>query len=133
MTVAALAHGAQVYVVVASDSHQIETAFATLVCNHADALIIGADPFYYGRQFELATLATRHGVPSIYNTRDYPEAGGLMSYGTSLTRFTAMPDASSRAPSPLICRSCRRPSFRHQPVNRPYAQHRGIADAVRAR
>src|SRR5262249_27250587 len=103
------------------------------VCNRADALIVGADQFYYGRQFELATLATRHGVPSIYKTRDYPEAGGLMSYGTSLTRFTAIPDASSRAPSPLICRSCRRPSVCHQPAIRRYARHRGIADAARAR
>jgi len=85
MTATALAHGAQVDVVVASDSRQIETAFATLVRNHADALIIGADPLYYGRHLQLATFATRHGIPSIYNTRDYPEAGGLMSYGTSLT------------------------------------------------
>src|SRR5262245_22522941 len=90
MTVAALAHGAQVYVVVASDSHQIETAFATLVCNHADALIIGADPFYYGRQFELATLATRHGVPSIYNTRDYPEE--VYSYAGRILKGTKPAD-----------------------------------------
>jgi putative tryptophan/tyrosine transport system substrate-binding protein len=85
VTAAALAHGAQVDVVVASDSRQIETAFATLVHNRADALIIGADPAYYGRRLQLATLATRHGIPAIYNSRDYPEAGGLMSYGTSLT------------------------------------------------
>ena len=85
VTAAALAHGAQVDVVVASDSRQIETAFATLVHNRADALIIGADPVYYGRRLQLATLATRHGIPAIYNSRDYPEAGGLMSYGTSLT------------------------------------------------
>jgi len=85
VTAAALAHGAQVDVVVASDSRQIETAFATLVHNRADALIISADPVYYGRRLQLATLTTRHGIPAIYNSRDYPEAGGLMSYGTSLT------------------------------------------------
>jgi putative ABC transport system substrate-binding protein len=85
VTAAVLAHGAQVDVVVASDSRQIETAFATLVHKRADALIIGADPVYYSRRLQLATLATRHGIPAIYNSRDYPEAGGLMSYGTSLT------------------------------------------------
>jgi putative ABC transport system substrate-binding protein len=84
VTGAALAHSAQVDVVVASDSRQIETAFATLVGNRADALIVGADPLYYGRRLQLATLATRHGIPAVYNSRDYPEVGGLMSYGTSL-------------------------------------------------
>jgi putative tryptophan/tyrosine transport system substrate-binding protein len=71
VTAAVLAHGAQVDVVVASDNRQIETAFETLVRNRADALIVGADPFYYGRRLQLATLATRHGIPAVYNSRDY--------------------------------------------------------------
>jgi ABC-type uncharacterized transport system substrate-binding protein len=82
---AASAHGVQVEAVAASDRHEIETAFVTLMSHRAEALIIGADPFYYGRRLQLATLATRHGIPAIYNNRDYPEVGGLMSYGTSLT------------------------------------------------
>jgi putative tryptophan/tyrosine transport system substrate-binding protein len=77
--------GVDIGVVRASDSREIEAAFATLVRNRADALIVGADSFFFGRRLQLATLATRRAIPAIYNAREYPEAGGLMSYGTSLT------------------------------------------------
>ena len=53
--------------------------------NRTVALIVGADPFFYSRRIQLATLATRHAIPTIYNVREYAEIGGLMSYGTSLT------------------------------------------------
>ena len=43
------------------------------------------EPFFYNRRVQLATLATRYALPTIYNVRAYAEAGGLMSYGTSLT------------------------------------------------
>jgi putative tryptophan/tyrosine transport system substrate-binding protein len=45
---------------------------------------VGTDPFFYNRRVQLATLATRHALPTIYNVRAYAEAGGLMSYGASL-------------------------------------------------
>jgi ABC-type uncharacterized transport system substrate-binding protein len=45
----------------------------------------GATSFFYSRRLQLATLATRHAIPSIFNAREYPEAGGLMSYRTSLS------------------------------------------------
>jgi putative ABC transport system substrate-binding protein len=47
--------------------------------------VVSTDPFFYNRRVQLATLATRHSLPTIYNVRAYAEAGGLMSYGTSLT------------------------------------------------
>jgi putative tryptophan/tyrosine transport system substrate-binding protein len=81
---AASAIGAQIEIVHASDSQEIEAAFATFVRNRADALLVGADPFFYSRRLQLATLATRHAIPAVYTVRGYPEAGGLMSYGTSL-------------------------------------------------
>jgi putative ABC transport system substrate-binding protein len=84
MTEAAAAVGVQVNVVEASDSRGIEAAFATLVNNRVDALVVGTDPFFFRRRIQLATLATRHTLPAVYNARDYAEAGGLMSYGTSL-------------------------------------------------
>jgi putative tryptophan/tyrosine transport system substrate-binding protein len=55
------------------------------VRNKADALIVAADPFFFSRRLQLATLATRHALPAIYNVREFAEAGGLITYGTSLT------------------------------------------------
>jgi putative tryptophan/tyrosine transport system substrate-binding protein len=75
--------GLQIDVVEASDSREIEAAFRTLVRNRADALVVGPDPFFVSRRLQLATLATRHAIPAVYNIREYAEAGGLMSYGTS--------------------------------------------------
>jgi putative ABC transport system substrate-binding protein len=72
-------------VTAARDSREIETAFATLVRNKADALLVGPDAFLLTRRLQLATLAARHALPAVYNVREYPEAGGLMSYGTSQT------------------------------------------------
>ena len=82
---AASAIGLQIEVVEASDSREIEAAFRTLVRNRADALVVGPDPFFVSRRLQLATLATRHAIPAVYNIREYAEAGGLMSYGTSQT------------------------------------------------
>jgi putative ABC transport system substrate-binding protein len=47
-------------------------------------LVVGTDPFFFRRRVQITTLASRHALPAIYNARDYAEAGGLMSYGTSL-------------------------------------------------
>jgi putative ABC transport system substrate-binding protein len=77
--------GVEVAIVQASDYREIEVAFATLVRNKADALVVGTDPFFYTRRVQLATLAARHVLPTVYTVREYAEAGGLMSYGTSLS------------------------------------------------
>jgi putative ABC transport system substrate-binding protein len=85
VTAAASAIGLQIDVVRASNSREIEAAFGTLVRNRAEALVVGPDPFFASRRLQLATLATRHAIPAVYNVREYAEAGGLMSYGTSQT------------------------------------------------
>ena len=55
-------------------------------CRHkVEGLVVAADPFFISRRLQLATLATRHLIPAVYNAREYAEAGGLMTYGTSLT------------------------------------------------
>jgi putative ABC transport system substrate-binding protein len=85
VTAAASAIGLEIGVVRASDRSEIEAALATLAHNRAEVLVVGADSFFFGRRLQLATLATRHAIPAIYNAREFPEAGGLMSYGVSLT------------------------------------------------
>jgi putative ABC transport system substrate-binding protein len=85
VTAAASAIGLQIEIVQASDSREIEAAFATLVRNKADALLVGPDAMLLSRRLQLAILAARHAIPAVYNVREYPEAGGLMSYGTSQT------------------------------------------------
>jgi len=76
--------GAEIIVAEAGDTREIEAAFAALLRAKAEALVVGTDPFFYSRRVHLATLATRHALPAVYNVREYAEAGGLMSYGTSL-------------------------------------------------
>ena len=82
---AASAIGFAIDVVQASNSREIESAFATLVRNRADALLVGPDALLLSRRLQIATLATRHAIPTLYNVREYAEAGGLMSYGTNQT------------------------------------------------
>jgi putative ABC transport system substrate-binding protein len=77
--------GVEATIVQASDKREIEVAFATLVRNMAGALVVGTDPFFYTRRVQLATLAARHALPTVFNVREYAEAGGLLSYGTSLS------------------------------------------------
>jgi putative ABC transport system substrate-binding protein len=85
MAAAASTIGVQIEVIRANDRPAIDAAFATLVRNKTGALVVGADPFFFSRRAQLATMATRHAIPAIYTVREFSEAGGLMSYGTSLT------------------------------------------------
>ena len=82
---AARALGLQIRILNASTSREINEAFATFVREQPDALFVAVDPFFQTRRVQLAALAARHAVPAAYSTRDYAEAGGLMSYGTDVT------------------------------------------------
>jgi putative ABC transport system substrate-binding protein len=81
---AARAIGLQIQILNAGSSPEIEAAFATLVRDRADGLFVAADSFLISRRVQFATLATRHGIPAAYSTREEVEAGGLMSYGTAI-------------------------------------------------
>jgi putative ABC transport system substrate-binding protein len=81
---AATAIGRQIEVVTASTNGDIDTAFATLVKKHADALLISPDALFVTRRVQLITLAVRHALPALYHRRELAEAGGLMSYGSDL-------------------------------------------------
>jgi len=74
----------QINVLNASTESEIDTAFATIVQQKADALIVGSDPFLLGQRDQLVRLAARYAVPTIYFTREFVDAGGLMSYGPNL-------------------------------------------------
>jgi len=77
--------GLQINALNASTESQIDAAFTTIVEQNADALIVGTDPFLLGQRDQLVWLASRHGVPTIYFTREFVDAGGLISYGPSIT------------------------------------------------
>jgi putative ABC transport system substrate-binding protein len=82
---AAQAMGLQISVLNAAGNHEINVAFATFARERPDALFVVADPLFVGRRVQLTHLASRHAIPATYSTRDFPEAGGLMSYGTNVT------------------------------------------------
>jgi putative tryptophan/tyrosine transport system substrate-binding protein len=79
---AARAVGMQIQVLNASTIREIEAAFATVVHDRADALLLAPDGFFSSRSVQFATLAARHGIPTAHPVREAVEAGGLMSYGT---------------------------------------------------
>jgi len=81
---AAPALGLQLKILNASTSGEINAAFAELARDRADALFVASDAFFFIRRVQMANLASRYAIAATYSTRDYPEAGGLMSYGTNL-------------------------------------------------
>jgi ABC-type uncharacterized transport system substrate-binding protein len=80
---AARAKGVQLHILKTGAEDEFEAAFAALVQSHAGALLVGNDPFFFSRRKELVALAARHAVPAMYEWREFVEAGGLISYGTS--------------------------------------------------
>jgi putative ABC transport system substrate-binding protein len=82
---AARAIGLQILVLNANTSREIDAAFATFVRERPDAIFVGPDAFFTARRLQLALLAVLHRMPAIYPLRPFAEAGGLMSYGASLT------------------------------------------------
>ena len=68
-----------------SNERDFEAAFATLISERAGALLIVGGAFINSHRVELAVLTARHAVPAIHTTREFPMAGGLMSYGSDIT------------------------------------------------
>jgi putative ABC transport system substrate-binding protein len=77
--------GLQLRVLEATSAGTIDVAFTTLVQRRVGAVIIGSDPFFGDSSSQLVELAARHAVPTLYFSREFVEAGGLMSYGSSQT------------------------------------------------
>jgi ABC-type uncharacterized transport system substrate-binding protein len=87
VTEAARAIGQKLLVLDGGSDDKIEAAFGVLAPQHVSALLVGADPFFDTRRDHLVALASQHRMPAIYQFREYAMAGGLMSYGTSITEM----------------------------------------------
>jgi len=82
---AARAKGVRLNFLKAGTEGEIDAAFATLVQLHAGGFVAASDPFFNSRREQLVALASRHAVPAIWEWREFAEAGGLISYGSSNT------------------------------------------------
>jgi len=74
----------KLHILHAATEETLGTAFATFTERRTDGLLVGADPYFNSRRNLVVALAARHGIPAIYEQREFALAGGLMSYGTSL-------------------------------------------------
>ena len=73
------------FIVEASSDSEVDAAFAAILQKQAGALLVGAGPFFNSRRDQIVALAARHAVPAIFEQREFAAAGGLISYGTSIT------------------------------------------------
>jgi putative tryptophan/tyrosine transport system substrate-binding protein len=76
--------GKDVVIFNAGSQSEIDTAFAQMAQPRPGALLVAADPFFNSRREQIVALAERYAIPAMYEWREFAEAGGLMSYGTSL-------------------------------------------------
>jgi putative tryptophan/tyrosine transport system substrate-binding protein len=83
---AARSIGKEIAIFKAGSETEIETAFAEIVRARSGALLVAADPFFNSRREQIVALVARHAIPAIYEWREFAQAGGLMSYGTSLSQ-----------------------------------------------
>jgi putative ABC transport system substrate-binding protein len=77
--------GRQILILNASSEGDIDTAFRTLIARQAVGLLVTSDPFFNSRREQLTVLASYHAIPAIYEWREFALAGGLMTYGSSIT------------------------------------------------
>jgi ABC-type uncharacterized transport system substrate-binding protein len=76
--------GLNIHVLQASTDRDLEAIFAKLIQSQAGGLVISSDSFFFTRSEQLATLAGRYAMPTIFGFREFPVAGGLMSYGGNI-------------------------------------------------
>jgi putative tryptophan/tyrosine transport system substrate-binding protein len=76
--------GLQIQVHRAISSEEIDASFDTLARERPDALFVSNDAFFHSRRVQFVQLAAHHRIPAIYTERQFPEIGGLLSYGTSI-------------------------------------------------
>jgi ABC-type uncharacterized transport system substrate-binding protein len=77
--------GAEVEIIYANVIGDIDAAFASILQKRLDALVVAPGPLFNNNRVQLAILAARNAIPAIYSSREFTEAGGLMSYGPNIT------------------------------------------------
>ena len=77
--------GTEVSILNASNEREIDVAFASAAQQHVKAVVVGADSVFLSRRDQIVGLAARYALPAIYYVREFAVAGGLISYGSSLT------------------------------------------------
>jgi len=77
--------GRQILILNASSERDIDSTFMTLIERRAGGLLVAGHPFFNSRREQLVALAARHAIPAIYEWREFAFAGGLMTYGSSIT------------------------------------------------
>ena len=82
---AARALGVEVHILSATKENEFDSAFVTLVQQRPSALLVSVDAFFVNQRAQLVALAARHSIPAMYNYSEFALAGGLMSYGNSIT------------------------------------------------
>jgi putative tryptophan/tyrosine transport system substrate-binding protein len=81
---AARAVGREIVFFNAASESEIDTAFVGVAQLGSRALLVGSDPYFNSRREQIVALAARHGIPAVYEWREFAQAGGMMSYGTNL-------------------------------------------------
>jgi putative tryptophan/tyrosine transport system substrate-binding protein len=82
---AARTRGLQVHILKATTEQDLDAAFATLVQQRVDALLVSGDPFFDSQREKLVALTAQRAIPAMYQWREFPLLGGLVSYGSSIT------------------------------------------------
>ena len=82
---AARTRGLQVHVLKANTERDLDAAFATLAQHRVDALLVSGDPFFDSQREKLVALTAQRAIPAMYQWREFPLLGGLVSYGSSIT------------------------------------------------
>jgi putative tryptophan/tyrosine transport system substrate-binding protein len=112
--VAAQALGRRLIVLQSRSAPEFAAAFETLRSERAGALVVQGDPFFDSERNALIALARRHGVPAIYHIREFPLAGGLVSYGPNLVdgyeQLGGIAGRVLKGGAPRTFRSCARRS-----------------------
>jgi putative ABC transport system substrate-binding protein len=85
MQAAATALQRKLLIVYARTENEIDKAFSTLIEQEAKALVVEGDPFFNNQTQQIVALAAKHGLPAMYQFKAFVEAGGLMSYGSSIS------------------------------------------------